>query len=131
MFSKKFLLVAATAGMTLFGATATFADEITIAPEIDNFKSTKTRAEVVAETAAASSAGLIARNDSDVERIAGLGFRSTKSRAQVVAETIEAKRLGLTGHGEIGVPDATPLQLEAIRMAGERALMSQNQVALN
>ena len=48
-------------------------------------------------------------------------FESMKTRAQVHAETLEAIRLGAVPQGEInGVP--TPLQLDSIRMAGERAL---------
>jgi hypothetical protein len=47
--------------------------------------------------------------------------QSTLTRAQVVAETREAQRLGLIGGGEI-TPMATPDQLRAIQLAGERAI---------
>jgi len=126
MFSKT-LLVAASAA--LFSATGAIAQEATPAPEIEHFKSSKTRAEVVAETVAASQAGLIARNDADVQRIAGMGFQPYKSRTQVAAETLEAKRLGLIAYGEMSMPVATPAQLESIRVAGERALMGQSLLA--
>jgi Domain of unknown function (DUF4148) len=126
MFSKT-LLVAASAA--LFSATAALAQEATPAPEIDNFKPSKTRAEVMAETVAAAQAGLIARNDADVQRIAGMGFQPYKSRPQVVAETVEAKRLGLIVYGEMSTPEATPAQLESIRVAGQRALMGQSLLA--
>ncbi len=126
MFSKT-LLVAATAA--LFSASGAFAQEATPAPEFDHFKPSKTRAEVVAETAAAAQAGLIAHNDADVQRIAGLGFQPYKSRTQVAAETLEAKRLGLIAYGEMSMPEATPAQLESIRVAGQRALMGQSLLA--
>lgn len=126
MFSKALLIAASAA---LFSATGAFAQEATPAPEIDHFKPSKTRAEVVAETVAASQAGLIARNDDDMQRIAGMGFQPSKSRPQVVAETLEAKRLGLIVYGELPTPEATPAQLESIRLAGERALMGQRQLA--
>lgn len=126
MFSKT-LLVAA--GAALFAASGAFAQEATPAPEIDHFKPSKTRAEVVAETVAASQAGLIARNDADMQSVAALGFQPYKSRTQVVAETLEAKRLGLIAYGELPMPEATPAQLEAIRVAGQRALMGQSLLA--
>ncbi len=126
MFSKTLLVAASVA---LLSASGAFAQEATPAPEFDNFKPSKTRAEVVAETVAAAQAGLIARNDADVQRIAGQGFQPYKSRTQVVAETLEAKRLGLIVHGEMPMPEATPAQLESIRVAGQRALMGQSLLA--
>jgi len=126
MFSKTLLIAASAA---LFSATGAFAQEATPAPEIDNFKPSKTRAEVVVETVAASQAGLIARNDADVQRIAGMGFQPYKSRTQVAAETLEARRLGLIAYGEMSMPEATPAQLESIRVAGQRALMGQSLLA--
>ncbi|MCW5635147.1 MAG: DUF4148 domain-containing protein [Rubrivivax sp.] len=128
MFSKKLVLAAASAA--LFGATGAFAQEATPAPEIERFVSQKSRAEVAAETIAASQAGLIARNDHDAQRIAGLGFQPGKARVQVVAETLEAKRLGLIVHGELPIPEATPAQLESIRVAGQRALMGASVLAM-
>ena len=128
MFSKKLALAAASAAV--FGAAGAFAQEATPAPEIERFQSTKTRAEVLAQTIAASQAGLIARNDGDLQRIAGLGFQPGKARVQVVAETLEAKRLGLIVQGEQPIPEATPAQLESIRVAGQRALMGGSVVAM-
>jgi hypothetical protein len=131
MFSKTFVLAAAGAAFIgLGGSTGAFAQEATPAPEIDNFKPSLTRAEVVAQTRAAAEAGLIARNDADLQRIAAMSFQPYKSRAQVTAEAIEARRLGLVVHGELPLPQATPAQLESIRLAGERALMSQRLLAL-
>lgn len=131
MFSKTFVLAAASAAVfSLGGTSAAFAQEATPAPEFDNFKPQTTRAEVVAQTRRAAEAGLIARNDADFQRIAAMGFQSTKSRAQVMAEAVEAGRLGLVVHGELPMPQATPAQLESIRLAGERALMSQRLLAL-
>lgn len=129
MFSKTFVLAAASAAFFSIGTGAAFAQEATPAPEIDNFKPQMTRAEVVAQTRMAAEAGLIARNDADFQRIAAMGFQPTKSRAQVMAEAVEARRLGLVVHGELPMPEATPAQLESIRLAGERALMSQRLLA--
>jgi hypothetical protein len=124
MFKTTVLLAAL---MASFGAMA---QEATPAPEIDNFKSGKSRAEVAAETTSAVQAGLVARNDADVQRLAGLGFHPTKARVQVSAEAVEANRLGLIARGEMGVPQATPMQLESIRLAGERALFGQSHLAM-
>ena len=126
MFSKTLLMAA---GAALFAASGAFAQEATPAPELDHFVSTKTRAEVAAETRAAAAAGLMARNDDDMQRIAGQGFRAGKTRVQVAAETAEAKRLGLLSYGEAGAPEATVAQLDAVRLAGERALFGQMQLA--
>jgi len=123
MFKKTVLLA------TLMAAAGAMAQEATPAPEFDQFKPAKTRAEVVAETAAAAQAGQIARNDADLQRLAGQGFRAVKSRAQVVAETAEARRLGLIPHGELPMPQATPAELDSIRLAGERALLGQSLLA--
>jgi hypothetical protein len=125
MFSKlssASMIAAAAAAALVFGATGVLAQEATPAPEIDNFVSTKTRAQVIAETRDAARSGLIARNEADEQRIAAFGFVSLKTRGQVVAETVEARRLGLTTYGEAGEPTATPAQLESIRIAGLRAL---------
>ncbi len=115
---NKSTLIAAVAA--LISATA-FAQEATPAPELQHFASTTSRAEVTAATAQAARAGLIARNDADIERVAGLGVVPQKSRAQVHAEMIEARRLGLVAFGEGAAPLASAEQLEAIRLAGLRA----------
>lgn len=119
---KTTLLVSFAAATALLGASATFAQEATPAPEIDQFVAQKTRAEVRAETQDAARRGLIARNDLDLQRLAEPGFRSLKSRVQVRAETAEAARFGLIAHGEAGAPQATPQQEEQIRSAGLRAI---------
>lgn len=129
MTFHKLLLVAATAGVALLGAAGARAQEATPAPEIDAFKAGKSRAEVRAETVAAAQAGLIARNDADMQRLATAGFQASKPRANVQAETLAAARLGLTRYGEAGAPEATRAQLEAITLAGERAPTSTSLVA--
>jgi Domain of unknown function (DUF4148) len=128
---KPNLLVSLTVGIALLGASSAFAQEATVAPEFQNFVSTKTRAEVIAETRAALRQGLIALNDADAARIAERGFRSVKTRAQVRAETREAIRLGLVQYGEASSLQPTPEQLDAVRMAGLRELESTNVIASN
>lgn len=118
---NKSTLIAVVAG--LISATA-FGQEATPAPELQRFVSTTSRAEVNAATAQATRAGLMARNDADIERIAGLGFVSQKTRAQVQAETNEARRLGLMAFGEGAAPLPSAEQLEAIRIAGVRAMQA-------
>jgi hypothetical protein len=126
---KPTILSSLVATVALLGTTAAIAQEATPAPEIDNFVSTKTRAEVISETQDAARRGLILRNDADAERIAAIGYRSVLPRAQVRAETAMAVRLGLTRYGEGAAPQATPAQLEQIRAAGLRALQGSQTVA--
>lgn len=128
MFKPK-LIATAVATAALFGFSGAFAQEATPAPEIDNFKPVKTRAAVIAETQDAIRQGAIARNEADVQRLAAEGFQPLKSRAQVRAETMAAIRMGLVNHGEAGAPQATPEQLEQIRVAGLRALERGPQLA--
>ena len=80
-------IVVAIAG---FASAAAIAQEATPAPELSNFVSQKTRAEVRAELLQAIAEHRIARNDGDYQRLATDGFVSTKTRAQVAAETREA-----------------------------------------
>lgn len=126
---KPNILAAATAVIAIVCATTTPAQEASPAPEFDSFASTKTRAEVIAATQEAARRGLIPRNEADTQRLVTQGFKSTKSRAQVRAETLEAVRLGLVQHGEAGAPEATPQQVEQIRMAGLRAARSEQVAA--
>lgn len=119
---KRSVLTLATLGLALLSSAAVMAQEITLAPEFDNFVSTKSRAQVVVETQEAARRGLIPHNDFDHQRLATQGFVAQKTRAQVRAETIEAIRLGLLRYGEAGPPEATPQQIEQIRLAGVRAL---------
>lgn len=128
MFKPK-LLATVTAAVAVLGASVAFAQEIIPAPEIDNFVSMKTRAQVVAETQDAVRRGLIPRNDQEIERLADQRYQSQKSRAQVRAETLVAIRLGLLQYGETAAPQATPEQLEQIRVAGLRALEAERQLA--
>ena len=98
----------------LIAATfATLAGHAFAWDDIPKPTSTANRSDVVAGLAAGVRAGTVGSGEA--------GYTpppvSTLSRAQVVAETREAMRLGL-----VGGPDATPSQLEAIRMAGLRAI---------
>lgn len=117
-------IVVAIAG---FGSAATFAQEVATSPEISNFVSQKTRAEVRAELLQAVAEHRIARNDDDDQRLAFAGFVSTKSRAQVAAETREAARLGLISRNYTDYPFATPTaeQQRLVEQAGERARNTQ------
>jgi Spy/CpxP family protein refolding chaperone len=120
--------VRSLAALTLAAAAATaVAQEATPAPEIDNFVSTKSRTQVIAELLEAQRAGRIARNDFEEQRLAFADFKSTKTRAQVIAETREAIRLGLVARNEFDYNNPrlpTQGELELIRLAGERALSS-------
>jgi hypothetical protein len=91
---------AAVIATTSLAAFAVIAQEASPAPEIDNFLSAKTRAEVQAETVAASRQGLIARNDADVQRIAG-AQAGTAGRNAVRAEPQMAQGTRGYGYGEV------------------------------
>lgn len=54
---------------------------------------------------------------------------TAKTRAQVRAEAIEALRLGLVSHGDFTARDATPAELELIRLAGLRAREAESRLA--
>jgi Domain of unknown function (DUF4148) len=126
---KPNVLAALTASIAVIGATASFAQEASYAPEFDKFVSTKTRAEVIAETQEAARRGLIPHNEWETQRLVDQNFKSLKTRAQVRAEATEAVRLGLVYFGEATPVPATPEQLEQIRLAGLRALHSNGRVA--
>lgn len=126
---KPNLLAGITAAIALASASVCFAQEATIAPEFEKFVSTKTRAEVIAETREAARLGLIPQNEWHAQHIADQGFKSLKTRAQVRAETAEAIRLGLVYFGEAGPVAASAEQLEQIRLAGLRALQVERHVA--
>lgn len=83
-----------------------------------HFESTRSRASVQSETIAAVAAGQIARGDAPA---AVSDFRALKTRAEVRAETLAAMRLNLIPRGDAPQRQATPAELERIRMAGERA----------
>ena len=122
-FNLKSLVSSSFAGVALtLAAGLAQAESPTAAPEIENFVSSKSRAEVRAQTLSAIQAEFAARNEADHQRLAIDTRPSTLTRAQVVAEAVEARRLGLIAHGESSAPIATPAQLDRIRMAGLRAL---------
>lgn len=123
-FARKPLFSTLVAGLALvFTAGLARAESPTVAPEIDSFMSTKTRAEVRAETLLAIQTGQIVRTEADEKRLAFSNTPSMLTRAQVLAEAAEARRLGLVAHGDQATPVATPAQLELVRMAGQRALV--------
>ena len=101
-------------------AAAAMASEFT--PEAP-FVSTLSRAEVRAEAVAARDAGLI--TSGEFAPIIVAENTSSVTRAQVRAEAAEAQRLGLLTTGEITVLP-TPAQLEQVRLAGLRAVQSNN-----
>lgn len=107
-------LVAASASTAVFAEGASYEYP-------DNFKSAVTRAAVQADAAIAFKNGEMPVGE--VNMVAQ-PLRGTVSRAQVVAETREAQRLGLIGGGEV-TPVATAAQLQAIQMAGQRAVAPQ------
>jgi hypothetical protein len=115
-----FTKTAVTFALAFVACAPAFAESPTTAPEIDNFVSTKSRAEVRAETLVAIDRGQIARNDADATRLAFADFAPSKTRIQVLAEAAEARRLGLIPTGDGQSPIATPEQLEQIRLAGLR-----------
>lgn len=101
--TRRHLALAATLGFALVGAAfspAVFAAEAEYEPAVA-FHSTKTRAEVQAELAAAMRDGSFqtgneggqALNEQAPSRYPAVAF-STKTRAQVRAETAEAMRTG-------------------------------------
>jgi hypothetical protein len=82
----------------------------------------RTRAEVLAELAAAQASGELQRSQRDNYEPALTG--TPKTRQQVRAETSEARRLGLLDtQGHDGLVIATPEQLARIEAAGQRALI--------
>lgn len=77
------------------------------------------RSEVRAATLGALARGEIGRGESPVLPVEA--FVAAKTRAEVRAETRVAMFLGLIPHGEAPLRDATPSELELIRLAGMRA----------
>lgn len=81
----------------------------------------RTRAEVLAELAAAQASGELLRSQRDNYEPPLTG--TAKTRLQVRAETAEARRLGLLDNqGDDGLVTATPEQLARVEAAGQRAL---------
>jgi hypothetical protein len=106
----------AISALSLFAATSSFAAEGTQEYTDFNALSTKSRAEVVAQTQRAGNAVQYVGEASAAPLAA-----STLQRVRVVAEAREALRLGLIGPSE-AVPAPTAVQIEQIRLAGERAV---------
>ncbi len=90
--------------------------------------STKSRAEVVAETQAAMRSGTLQHNEASFTVVAS-SSPYTLSRTQVMAEAREAQRLGLTATNEAEVPVGTAAQREQVRLAGLRAVSANSQLA--
>jgi hypothetical protein len=91
----------------------------------ENTGPSKSRAEVVAELRQARAAGLIVEG-SEQGPVFETPVASEKTREQVAAETREARRLGFLSYDEQGPRDATPAELEAIRVAGMSAVEGQS-----
>jgi hypothetical protein len=116
--NRKFLIAAAA--VLLANAGGAFAVEATQDFPDATILSTKTRAEVKRELAAAERQGPISYGEASPEP----QVASTMPRAQVVAEMKEAQRLGLLGaeSNEAGMRLATPAEQEAITQAGLNAI---------
>jgi len=114
-------LVSVSALASLLLSTFAYANDVDpFGFEKEHFISSKSRAEVVADTKAARAAG-------ELPVFGDIGARvvdtpSVLRREQVAAETREAARLGLLSYGELGPKQATPEQERLIEMAGMRAL---------
>jgi len=117
--NRKTLITTATTFIALIGAASAFAQEATHGFATADVLSTKSRAEVRSELAAAQRAGTFGYGEASPAPVAA----STVTRTQVLAETREAQRLGLLGasnEGEIRI--ATQAEEQAIRSAGLRAI---------
>ena len=114
------ILIAAAAAALLANAGGAFAVEATQDFPDATVLSTKTRAEVKRELAAAEAQGPVNYGEASPEPQAV----SSMPRAQVVAEMKEAQQLGVLGasSNEAGAPIATPAEQEAIRQAGLAAI---------
>lgn len=86
-------------------------------PRLDAFTSTKSRAEVHAAAAQALARGEIVSGDLDPR---AESFASVNTRAEVNAEAVEALRLGLIASGDLPAREASPSELEHMRLAGVR-----------
>lgn len=78
------------AAAIVFATGSAFASEVTPWPEYDNFKSTKTRAEVVSELKQAQAEGKLIVGDITPEP----AFVSTQSRSQVSRELLQERSGG-------------------------------------
>jgi hypothetical protein len=116
--NRKTLIAAATTVLALIGAGSALAVEATDDFPATQVLSSKSRADVVAELAAAQRNGEVNYGEASAAPQAS----STVTRTQVVAELREARRLGLLGSNEAGAPVPTAAQNEAIRQAGLRAI---------
>ena len=103
---------------SLLVSTSVFANDVDPNGfEKQHFGSSMTRAEFLANAAAAKSAPSIRIDDQG----RAITSPSVKSRAQVAAETQEAQRLGLLRYGEVAPIEPTAEQEEQINLAGQRA----------
>lgn len=112
-------LIATALFVSFAGTGAAFAQEATQDFPVPQWKSSITRAEVIATLKSAPAAEAGYGEASTAPKAA-----STLSRAQVQAETREALRLGVVGSDEGTVRVATPAQAEQIRAAGLHTLDS-------
>jgi hypothetical protein len=113
-------IILATAFVAVVGAGSAFAQEGTQDFPAAQSLSSKSRAEVKAELAAAQRSGVAYTYGEASPAPVAI---STMTRAQVVAELREAQRLGLVGASNEGdMRIATPAEQQAIRSAGLRAI---------
>ena len=111
-------LIATALFVSFAGTGAAFAQEATQDFPAPQWKSSVTRAEVIATLKATPADAAASYGEASVAPKAA----SSLSRVQVQAETREALRLGVIGSDEGTVRVATPAQLEQIRAAGLRTL---------
>lgn len=112
-------IIIATTLIALIGAGSAFAQEGTQDFPAAQALSSKSRADVKSELAAAQRAGTISHGEASSAPVPA----STLTRKQVVAELREAQRLGLVNadnEGNLRIP--TPAENEAVRQAGLRAI---------
>ena len=114
-------LTIATALIALAGAGSVFAQEGTQDFRATQTLSTQSRADVKAELAAAQRAGTVTVYGYGEASPAPVA-RSTVTRSQVIAEAREGLRLGLVPFNHEATRAITASDLEAIHVAGQRAV---------
>ncbi|MDQ2779979.1 MAG: hypothetical protein M3Y32_10525 [Pseudomonadota bacterium] len=119
MYTKSLITAAVALASTVVLATSAMAADADPGyPQA--YPSQVSRTDVQQQTAAARAWGQLRHGELP---LVATDFETMKTRGQVHAEALEAIRLGAISHGEFNaVP--TMMQLDSIRMAGERAVTS-------
>lgn len=117
MTTKTLAIAVAATFSTLIGSTAAMAADADPG-YLQPYVSQTTRADVQQQTLTAHAMGQLRHGELPV---VATDFEAMKTRGQVHAETLEAIRLGAISQGE-GNALPTMMQLDSIRMAGERAV---------